>query len=184
MSEKEDVSEEPEEIELPFSEVEMSYLDEEMLSLLELEMSRKKVSERVISAIGEYIEISKIVNSMGVTYRAIAVDTSLIDYLSSLYYEKRLSGEEEKIVGKIIQQDKLLRVWFADFIRMRNSFIVCVKERKLKKLKFILKKMELSVVVGKRLFDEINKLFRNYKKLVLEGYTEPQDVEKLLTYIE
>lgn len=184
MSRNENSVENDEEKDIPFSETEISYLDEEMLSILELEINRRRVSEVVIDALRRYIEISKMVNSMGVTYRAIAVDTTLLDYLSSLYYEKRLSDEEEKIVGKIIHQDKLLRIWFADFIRMRNIFIVCVKERKFKRLGAILKKMELSLVVGKKLFNEINRLFRNYKRITLEGYSEEENIEKLLTYIE
>ena len=175
--------EEEEVIELPFTETDMTYLDDEMTSLIELEINRRKISQRVLSAIADYIEISKMINAMGVTYRALVVDTGLLDYLASLYYDGRLEGEEEKLVGKMLRQDKLLRIWFADIIRLRNSFIISVKERKLRRLKTIIRRMDSSLIIGKKLFNDFNRLFREYRKMVLEEYTKPKDVEKMITYI-
>ncbi len=158
--------------------MDVAYLTDEQKALLEMEFSRKKPSIRVIRLFKRFASVSKRVEGFTSYLKGYDMDTRAMQWISEMYSSTPPSSPDYRLIEKVILEYTKAQIWLGNFFSLVNSFNHSMNLRRLSAAEKAMKKMELEVGRGRRIFKEFNSALKELKNAVMGEREE----EPLLTY--
>ncbi len=91
-----------------------------------------------------------------------------------MYSSTPPSNENYRTIGDVIHNYTKVQIWLANFFSIINAFNHSMNLRRLSSAEKIMKKMELEVDRGRRVFKEFNASLKNLRQMVMgEKEKEP-----------
>ena len=158
--------------------MDFAYLTDEQKAIFEMEIARKRVNLRVMAMLKRFASVSKSVEGITSYLKGYDMDTRAMQWIREMYSATPPSSGEYKLIESVILNYTKVQIWLGNFFSLVNSFNHSMNLRRLSSAEKTLKKMELEIAKGRRVFKEFNASLKNLKNHVMGEREE----EKTLLY--
>ncbi len=155
-----------------FGEMDIAYLMDDQKALLKMELQKKNPSKRFIRLLKEFSTISKRVEAYTAYLKGYDMDTKAMSWIMEMYNTTPPSSNEYKIMDDVMKSYTQVQLWMGNFFSLINAFNHSMNLRRLSTAEKILKKMELELGRGRRIFSKYNSSLKSLKKVIMEGNHE------------
>lgn len=158
--------------------MDFAYLTDEQKAIFQMEIARKRVDSRVIKLLKRFASVNKSVEGITSYLKGYDMDTSAMQWIREMYSATPPSSGEYKLIENVILNYAKVQIWLGNFFSLVNSFNHSMNLRRLSSAEKTLKKMELEVAMGRKIFKEFNASLKNLKGHIMGEREE----EKVLMY--
>ncbi len=157
----------------------LMYLSDEQRDILQKEAKRENPNERIFTIMKRFASISKRVEGMSSFYKGFVMDTDTISWVLELYKNTPPNAENYSNLALAVESYSKAQIWLGYFLSLVNSLNHDLRLRRLTAAEHVLRKLELEVDRGRRIF----KNFNNAMKSLRDGLTSTED-NAALEYFE
>lgn len=155
-----------------FSPMDIAYLTDEQRTLLKMELQKEKVNKRFLRLLKRFASISKRVEGYTAYLKGYDMDTKAMSWIVEMYSSTPPSSREYKYIAEVIKEYTEVQIWLGNFFSLVNAFNHSLNLRRLSSAEKTLKKLELEMGRGRRIFEKFNTGLKNLRKALMEGEKE------------
>ncbi len=155
-----------------FTPMDIAYLMDDQKALLKMELQKKKASRRFLHLLKRFASVSKRVEGYTAYLKGFDMDTKAMSWIVEMYGSTPPSSMEYKYIADVVKNYTIVQIWLGNFFSLVNAFNHSLNLRRLSTAEKILKKLELEIGRGRRIFGQFNASLKNLRKALMEGEKE------------
>ncbi len=158
--------------EFGFTPMDIAYLMEDQKALLKMELQKKKVNRRFLRLLKRFASVSKRVEGYTSYLKGYDMDTKAMSWIVEMYGSTPPSSREYPFIAEVIKNYTSVQIWLGNFFSLVNTFNHSLNLRRLSTAEKTLKKLELEIGRGRKIFAKFNTSLKNLRKALMEGERE------------
>ena len=157
---------------LGFTPIDLAYLMDDQKALLKMEIQKKKPNKRFLILLKRFASISKRVEGFTTYLKGFDMDTKAMSWVVEMYGSTPPSSVEYKYIASVIKNYTTVQIWLGNFFSLVNTFNHSLNLRRLSSAEKTLKKLELEIGRGRKIFGEFNASVKKLRMALMEGEKE------------
>jgi len=155
-----------------FTPMDIAYLMDDQKALLKMELQKKKANKRFLNLLKRFASVSKRVEGYTSYLKGYDMDTKAMNWIVEMYSSTPPSNREYEYIAEVIRNYTKVQIWLGNFFSLVNIFNHSLNLRRLSTAEKTLKKLELEIGRGRRIFADFNSSLKNLRKALMEGEKE------------
>ncbi len=156
--------------------LDLAYLTDDQRAIVQVESKKSKPNKRIFKILKRFSSVSKSVEGFTSYFKGFDMDTNAMSWIVSSYQNMSPRSENYTILVNVIESYTRAQIWLGYFFSLVNSLNHNLNLRQLTAAEKTIRKMELEVERGRRIFSDYNNAVKNLRKKML-GFTEEEEVD-------
>ncbi len=152
--------------------VDLAYLTDEQRDIIQEEAKKTKPNKRIFKIMKRFSSVSKSVEGFTAYFKGFDMDTNAMTWIVSTYQNTPPNSENYTLLMNVIASYTKAQIWLGYFFSLVNSLNHNLNLRQLTAAEKTIRKIELEVERGRRIFTDYNKSVKDLRNKMLEFQEE------------